>query len=145
MKDLMEKLNIYLANQQLMYTKLHNLHWYVQGRSFFTLHAKLEELYDQTGEILDEVAERILAIGGLPVANWHGVLAIGKVKELTDEPIGSDEAVKVLIADVEYWIKDTKEIVDLAAEIDDVGTADQFTGYLKEYQKLMWMLKAYSA
>lgn len=68
-KNLFEKLNEYLANQQVMYIKLHNLHWYVKGRSFFTLHAKLEELYDQTAQIMDEVAERLLALGGSPVAS----------------------------------------------------------------------------
>lgn len=56
-KKLYEKMNLYLANQEVAYIKLHNLHWYVKGRSFFTLHAKLEELYDQTAEIIDAVAE----------------------------------------------------------------------------------------
>lgn len=59
-KKLYEKMNLYLANQEVAYIKLHNLHWYVKGRSFFTLHAKLEELYDQTAEIIDAVAERLL-------------------------------------------------------------------------------------
>ena len=57
-KKLYEKMNLYLANQEVAYIKLHNLHWYVKGRSFFTLHAKLEELYDRTAEIIDAVAER---------------------------------------------------------------------------------------
>lgn len=60
-KKLYEKMNLYLANQEVAYIKLHNLHWYVKGRSFFTLHAKLEELYDRTAEIIDAVAERLLA------------------------------------------------------------------------------------
>ena len=68
-KKLYEKMNLYLANQEVAYIKLHNLHWYVKGRSFFTLHAKLEELYDRTAEIIDAVAERLLAVGQAPVAN----------------------------------------------------------------------------
>jgi len=44
---------------------------------------------------------------------------------------------------VEYWIRDTKEIVKLAEDADDGATADQFNGYLAEYQKLLWMLKSY--
>ena len=40
-KKLYEKMNLYLANQEVAYIKLHNLHWYVKGHSFFTLHAKL--------------------------------------------------------------------------------------------------------
>jgi starvation-inducible DNA-binding protein len=140
--NLHEKMNVYLANQQVMYIKLHNLHWYVQGRGFFTLHAKLEELYDQTAEILDEVAERILALGGNPVASMKKALSLTAVKELEDEPISSEQTLKALVTDVEWWIKDTREIIKLAEEADDVGTADLFTGYLAEYQKLLWMLKA---
>ncbi|MFV0240589.1 MAG: Dps family protein [Lacrimispora sphenoides] len=142
-KNLFEKLNEYLANQQVMYIKLHNLHWYVKGRSFFTLHAKLEELYDQTAQIMDDVAERLLALGGSPVASLKKALALSSVKELEDVPISSDETIKSLISDVEYWIRDTKEIVKLAEDDDDGATADQFNGYLAEYQKLLWMLKSY--
>lgn len=142
-KNLFEKLNVYLANQQVMYIKLHNLHWYVKGRSFFTLHGKLEELYDQTAQVMDEVAERLLALGGSPVASLKKALALTSVKELEDVPISSDETINSLISDVEYWIRDTKEIVKLAEDNDDGATADQFNGYLAEYQKLMWMLKSY--
>lgn len=142
-KNLFEKLNEYLANQQVMYMKLHNLHWYVKGRSFFTLHAKLEELYDQTAQIMDDVAERLLALGGSPVASLKKALALSSVKELEDVPISSDETIKSLISDVEYWIRDTKEIVKLAEDDDDGATADQFNGYLAEYQKFLWMLKSY--
>lgn len=139
-----EKMNEYLANQQVMYIKLHNLHWYVKGQGFFTLHAKLEELYDQTATIIDDVAERILAIGGSPVASMKKALDLTRVKELADEGISSDHTVNVLITDVEYWIKDSKELVDLAEEAGDNGTADLFNDYVGEYQKLLWMLKAYN-
>ena len=125
-KKLYEKMNLYLANQEVAYIKLHNLHWYVKGRSFFTLHAKLEELYDQT-------------------ANMKEALALATIKELADKPISSEETVQGLIADVEYWIRDTKEIVELADAAGDGVTADQFNDYLGEYQKLLWMLKSYIA
>ncbi|NLG57129.1 MAG: DNA starvation/stationary phase protection protein [Clostridiales bacterium] len=144
-KKLYDKMNLYLANQQVSYIKLHNLHWYLTGRSFFTLHAKLEELYDQTATIIDDVAERLLALGQSPVANLKQALSMATIKELEDAPISSEEAVKGLMADVEYWIKDSQEIASLSDEADDGATADQFNGYLAEYQKLMWMLKAYLA
>ena len=139
-KKLYEKMNLYLANQEVAYIKLHNLHWYVKGRSFFTLHAKLEELYDQTAEIIDAVAERLLAVGQAPVANMKEALALATIKELADKPISSEETVQGLIADVEYWIRDTKEIVELADAAGDGVTADQFNDYLGEYQKLLWMI-----
>ncbi|HBR07918.1 MAG TPA: DNA starvation/stationary phase protection protein [Clostridiales bacterium] len=144
-KVLHDKLNVYLANQQIMYIKLHNLHWYVKGRGFFTLHAKLEELYNQTAEIMDQVAERLLALGGSPVASAKNALSLASVKELEDAPISSDDTVRGMISDVEYWIRDTNEIVKLAEEDGDGATADMFNGYLAEYQKLLWMLKSHMA
>lgn len=142
-KKLNDKMNVYLANQEVMYIKLHNLHWYVKGKSFFTLHAKFEELYDQTAGILDEVAERILSLGESPIASFKKALSATAVKELDDVPVSSVDAVKILLKDVEYWIKDTKEIADLADDEGDKVTSDMFNGYLKEYQKLDWMLKSY--
>jgi len=142
---LYEKMNEYLANQEISYIKLHNLHWYVKGRSFFTLHAKLEGLYNQTAEIIDEVAERLLALGQSPVANLKKALSMAAIKEREGAPISSEETIQGLLSDVEYWIRDTQEIAQLADEAGDGVTADQFNGYLGEYQKLLWMLQSYLA
>ena len=143
MNKLNEKMNVYLANQQVMYIKLHNMHWYIKGKSFFTLHAKLEELYEETATVIDDVAERILALGRSPVGNLKKALELTAVKELSDEAISSENVVKSLLKDVEYWISDTKEIVKLAEEDGDGVTADQFNNYLGHYQKLQWMLNSY--
>ena len=143
--SLTEKMNVYLANQQISFIKLHNLHWYVQGSAFFTLHAKFEELYDRTADVIDDVAERLLALGQSPIANLKQALSVATIKELESVAISSDAAIKQLTTDVEYWVKDTKEIISLAEEQNDVVTADLFTGYLNHYEKLAWMLKAYQA
>ncbi len=140
---LTEKLNVYLANQTLMYTKLHNLHWYVVGPSFFTLHERFEELYDETTEIIDEVAERMLALEMKPVGSLKAVLDLATIKELPDQDINSKDAVTLLASDFETIIADTKELMELAEKEDDIVTADILTGYLEKYQKTMWMLKAY--
>lgn len=143
MNKLHEKLNIYLANQEIMFIKLHNLHWYVKGSGFFVLHSKFEELYDQTAEIIDEVAERMLALGLSPVASMKKALTLSAVKELEDVPISSALAVEKLKNDIEYWITDTKEIIALAGEEGDVITEGLFTDYLTEYEKLNWMLDSF--
>ncbi|MFV0413212.1 MAG: Dps family protein, partial [Oscillospiraceae bacterium] len=114
-------------------------------RSFFTLHAKLEELYDQTAQIIDDVAERLLALEQAPVASLKKALSMATVQELADEPVSSEDTVKGLIADVEAWVQASKEVVELAEEAGDGATADQFNDYLAQYQKLLWMLKAYIA
>jgi len=143
-KELEKKLNLYLANQLVDYVKKHNLHWNLKGSHFFTLHAKLEELYEEAGDILDEVAERILALGGNPVSNMKEALSMATIKELEDGPKSTDQTIKALISDTDYWIKDSKEIAELADKEGDSVTNDMFNGYTKAYQKLAWMLKAYN-
>lgn len=143
-QELLLKMNAYLANQEIMHIKLHNMHWNLKGNGFFTLHSKLEEYYNQSADIIDEVAERILAMDALPVANLKEALELGKVKELPDGPIDINEAIRILTIDVEYWVKDSREIVDLADKEGDVVTSDIFTGYVKEYEKILWMLKAFA-
>ena len=142
-KELEKKLNLYLANQLVDYVKKHNLHWNLKGTQFFTLHAKLEELYDEANDILDEVAERILALGGNPVSNMKEALSMATIKELEDGPKSPDQPIKALISVTVYWIKDSKEIAELADKEGDSVTNDMFNGYTKAYQKLAWMLKAY--
>lgn len=142
--NLSEKMNKYLCDQQVMFVKLHNIHWYIQGKSFFTLHEKTEELYNKTAIIIDEVAERMLSLGYKPIANLKETLSNTSVNELGSEPIDIDKAVSELLTDVKYWINDTKEVVALAEGKKDTVTADMFNGYLEEYEKLAWMLDAYS-
>ena len=62
-KQVIEVLNKQVADWSVLFTKLHNFHWYVKGPQFFTLHEKFEELYTESATHIDEIAERILAIG----------------------------------------------------------------------------------
>lgn len=138
-----EKMNAFLANQIVFYIKQHNLHWYIQGHGFFTLHAQFEKLYDETTSILDEVAERLLQMGQEPVAGLKDALALADISERAPGAVTGRESVEILLKDYEKLSADAQEIINLATEVSDVGTADQFTAYLRSYSKLIWMLKAY--
>src|SRR5690554_6008299 len=58
--------NQLIANQGVLFVKLHQYHWYVQGPQFFTLHSKFEELYNETIAQFDVFAERLIARGEKP-------------------------------------------------------------------------------
>ena len=62
MSKVNEKMNVLLADLNVLYRKVQNYHWNVDGRNFFTIHAKLEEYYNEINEQIDEIAERILSI-----------------------------------------------------------------------------------
>ena len=62
-----EKLNKLLSDYQIHYQNLRGFHWNIKGKSFFTLHSVFEKYYDQAAERVDEIAERILMLGGTPL------------------------------------------------------------------------------
>lgn len=142
MSAYIEKVESFLADQIVMYIKIHNLHWNVKGANFFSLHSKFEELYDETSDILDEVAERLLALEKQPCSSLSDALKKTSISErVQTSPIEGKEAVEILLKDYEILAYKANEIIDMADKDGDEGTADDFTGYLKTYQKNIWMLK----
>lgn len=101
-------LNQQVADWTVLYTKIHNYHWYVKGPNFFALHTKFEELYTQAGTYIDELAERILAIGGNPVATLKESLELSVVKEAKKD-LTAEDMVADLSKDFDKLIEQLKE------------------------------------
>ena len=135
-------LNELLANYQIYYQNLRGFHWNVRGNRFFVLHAKFEEWYNDAIEKIDEIAERILTLGGVPLHSYaaYAQAATLKAKEnVTD----GDACLRSVIEDVQVLLKQEREILKVAGEIGDEGTSDVFSPYVSGQEKLLWMLHAY--
>lgn len=143
MKKTIDALNIYLADLNVYYRKVQNYHWNVVGQGFFTVHAKLEEIYDSVNEKIDVIAERILSIGGRPYGNMKKYLEITSIKEANDEDITVKDLLNVLIEDTTYLLNKAKELKDITDEDGDFGTSAELDNHISEYEKLLWMMKAY--
>lgn len=139
---LQKQLNLQIANWTLMYTKLHNFHWFVKGSNFFTLHEKFESLYDEAAGYIDDIAERLLAIGGTPVATLRESLAIASLQEASGKET-ADEMVAAIVADFETLSSDLKDAMETAARVEDEATGDLLLGVLSALDKHRWMLNAY--
>src|SRR5690625_3663618 len=74
-------LNRLVADQTVLYMKIHQYHWYVQGPHFFTLHVKFEELYDESNEYFDAFAERLIAKGEKPFSTLGEYLEHASITE----------------------------------------------------------------
>lgn len=144
-KKLVEYLNVHLSDLHVLYTKLHNYHWNVEGNSFFQLHATLEGLYDGVAEELDSVAERILQLGERPLAKLSDYLQHAQLQEAESKGIQADDLLCVLLSDYEYLVKSLKSGIEIAGEANDPVTEDMLTGMLAGYEKSLWMLRAVSA
>jgi starvation-inducible DNA-binding protein len=132
-----------LADFQIYYTNLRGFHWEIKGRGFFVLHEKFENMYDDTATKVDEIAERILTLGGTPENKYSGYLKLARIPEVSGVT-SSHEAVDNILNTYKHFIAEERKLIELAEEANDVVTADLLTGYLKEQEKMIWMLVAFS-
>lgn len=137
-------LNQLLADATVLYEKLHAFHWFVAGPQFFKLHEKFEELYDHFAEVVDDIAERILTVGGKPIATLKEVLDLAQIKEYAGGTNGND-MVATLQADFETFHKTVRETIAAAESAEDRGTANLLDGMSDEIEKTLWMLRAFQA
>ncbi|MFT8321852.1 MAG: DNA starvation/stationary phase protection protein [Bacillus sp. (in: firmicutes)] len=140
--ELQKELNVQIANWSVLYTKLHQHHWYVKGTSFFTLHEKFEELYNEAGAAVDDIAERLLAIGGNPVSTLKEFIETSTLKEST-EPLSAIEMVRSVVEDFSHIDTQLKALADHADQLGDNVTNDMAIGLSGSIEKHLWMLTAY--
>ena len=137
-----EKLNVLLADYQMFYQKVRGLHWNIKGKEFFELHVKFEEFYDDAVIKIDEIAERILTLEGVPLHTFSDYLIFSEIKEAKNVSIGT-EGVQVVINNFSTLIAKERELLSLAADAEDEGTVSLMSDYITETEKTLWMLNAY--
>lgn len=142
-QGIVSALHTLLADFQVFYTNLRGFHWAIEGHGFFVLHGKFEELYDDAAEKADQIAERILTLGGKPENRFSEYLKAANIKEVTGVSRG-DEAIGHILDTYSYLIGEERKLLALASEADDEATVALMSDYLKEQEKLVWMLTAYN-
>ena len=142
MSELAQAVNKQIANWSVMFIKLHNYHWYVTGPEFFTLHAKFEELYNEAALYIDELAERLLAMGDKPVATMAGALERSSVKEAEGRET-AQEMVANIVEDYSTMIQELKQGMELADAANDETTGDLLLSIHSALEKHVWMLNSF--
>lgn len=122
-KEVIEALNKQVAEWTVLYTKLHNYHWYVKGPNFFSLHEKFEELYNEASVYVDDLAERILAIEGNPIATLREALEWSVIEE-AEKNLTANQMVEQLSKDFTTVIAQLEEGIQLAEKVNDDMTGD---------------------
>jgi len=140
--QLAEQLNQLLAHYQVLYMNSRGYHWNIKGQKFFELHVKFEEIYTDLQTKIDELAERILTLGYTPVHAFSHYLEVSEIKEHQNATSG-EACVEGLVQGFSVLILKQREILQHASEADDEGTAALMGDYIREQEKLMWMLNAY--
>lgn len=141
-QDVVKELNQQVANWTVAYTKLHNFHWYVKGPNFFSLHEKFEELYNEASQYVDDLAERILAIGGNPVGTLKESLEISIVDE-AGKNYSAEQMVEAFSNDLTHISEQLVKSIEVAGEAGDDVSEDMFIGMKNSVDKHSWMFKSY--
>ena len=131
-----------LADYQVFYTNLRGFHWNIKGHGFFVLHGKFEDMYNDVAEKVDQLAERILMLGGKPDNRFSEYLKVARIQEVTGVSCG-DEALKHVLDTYGYLIGEERKVLSTAAEAGDDTTVGMMSEYLSAQEKMVWMLVAY--
>ena len=142
MNNVIKILNKQLSDWNLLFVKLHNYHWNVKGNDFFTLHEKFEGLYNEAATHIDDIAERILALGAVPAGSLKEYLDLTTLSEATGQE-NSREMVRQIIADFKTIVASSKEGIELAGDARDETTVDLLTQIHISLEKHIWLLTAF--
>ena len=141
--SIVDQLNELLANYHIHYQKLRGCHWNVKGKSFFTLHAKFEELYTNAVESIDELAERILTLGKSPLSTYREYIGTSRIQEINTIGMEDIALVNAVLEDFSTLIEIEREIMENTSASGDDGTNDMINRFMQFKEKNTWMLRAF--
>ncbi|MBA5791423.1 DNA starvation/stationary phase protection protein [Flavobacterium sp. xlx-214] len=141
-KENIELLNTLLANFQVYYQNLRGLHWNIRGKRFFELHVKFEELYNQAQLRIDEIAERVLTLGGTPLHTFEDYMSKNSLeigKNITNDEV----AVQLIVKSLATLLMIERTILEKSGAINDEGTNALISDLITEQEKDIWMMQAF--
>ena len=143
-KTVAEGLSKVLADSYAVYLKTHGYHWNVRGPEFFALHNLLEQQYREQWEALDEIAERIRALGFNAPGSYAEFVKLSSIKEEPGATEAADwrEMVRQLVVGNEAVCRSARKVLDVADDADDEPTEDLMTQRLQVHEKNAWMLRS---
>jgi len=130
-----------LADSYAIYLKTHGYHWNVRGPEFFSLHGLFQQQYTEIWAALDEIAERIRALGELAPQSGSAFGNLTSIADGNPDKSASD-MMSELIRDHGTVIKTARAALEAAAEVGDEATVDLMTQRLAAHEKAAWMLRS---
>lgn len=142
MKNINEMFNEYLANLAVFTFKLHNLHWNEEGLQFVQVHLYTEEVYDETFEYFDQVAEQFRMYGATPDSKLSTYLEKATIKEIDAKKFTPEEALTITLEDLKTLRAQATEVRNACEEADWFSSQGLFESHIESYNKRIWFLSA---
>jgi len=139
---IVDSLSSVLADSYMLYLKTHNFHWNVTGPMFQTLHVMFQEQYTELWNALDDIAERIRALGHFAPGTYQRYAELSTIKEEANVP-GAQEMIRQLVAGQEAVARTARAAFRIADAADDQPTAGMLATRMEVHEKNAWMLRAF--
>lgn len=136
-----ELLGRLLADSYLIYLKTQGFHWNVVGPQFEPLHALFQDQYTELRQAIDEIAERMRALGVKAPGSFSEFQALTSINEETGAP-AADTMISQLLSDHTTASRTALQVVTEAETQGDVATADLATQRVMQHEKTAWMLSS---
>ena len=130
-----------LADSYTLYLKTHNFHWNVTGPMFNTLHQMFEQQYVELATAVDEIAERIRALGVVAPGSYTQFAELSAVQEERGVP-SAEEMIAQLVRDQETIVRTARDVFPLTEAAQDEPSADLLTQRMQIHEKTAWMLRS---
>lgn len=140
-KAIAKGLSKVLADSYTLYLKTHNYHWNVTGPMFNTLHLMFEQQYTELATAVDEIAERIRALGVHAPGSYKAFASLTEIEEETEVP-SAEEMIRQLVIGQETVVRTAREVFKVVDKANDEPTADLLTQRMQIHEKNAWMLRS---
>ena len=140
-QQIAEGLSRLLADSYTLYLKTHNFHWNVTGPMFSTLHTLFEQHYTELATAVDEIAERIRALGVAAPGSYEQFSRLSSIREETGVP-RAEEMIRQLVQGQEAVVKTARSIFPAVESASDEPSADLLTQRMQIHEKNAWMLRS---
>lgn len=140
-KKLADGLSRLLADSYMLYIKTHSFHWNVEGPLFNTLHTMFMDQYTEQWNALDEIAERIRALGHYAPGSYKKFSKLSSIDE-SEEDLSADEMIKALLKAHEVVSKTIRQLFPVVEKAGDEVSAGLLTDRLQIHEKTAWMLRS---
>lgn len=136
-----EGLSRLLADTYTLYLKTHNFHWNVTGPMFNTLHLMFETQYTELAVAVDDIAERIRALGHFAPGSYSAYARLSSIKESTSVP-SAENMIRELVDGHETVTRTARALFPVIEDTNDEPTADLLTQRMQVHEKTAWMLRS---
>ena len=140
-KEIAHGLSRLLADSYSVYLKTHNFHWNVTGPMFQTLHQMFEEHYLELATAVDEIAERIRALGYPAPGSYSQFAELSSVPEERGTP-SAEDMIRQLVRDHETVTRTAREVFPVVDKAGDEPSGDLLTQRMQVHEKTAWMLRS---